>query len=153
MRTPAFKSQFSLRKRFWGDGRGSMCVSVWMCVCVYVYDKSMTQSAFWISTLHFPKIIKYHYLCVSAFHHFLLQAINNTAVYFSLPSMFRFSLDRHTDLDRIFNIHSGNGSLYTSKPLDRELSQWHNLTVIAAEISKMNFMYIIFSIILGFILY
>uniref|UniRef100_A0A2K6EV71 Cadherin 10 n=1 Tax=Propithecus coquereli TaxID=379532 RepID=A0A2K6EV71_PROCO len=46
----------------------------------------------------------------------------------------KFSLDRHTDLDRIFNIHSGNGSLYTSKPLDRELSQWHNLTVIAAEI-------------------
>ncbi|KAI6075437.1 Cadherin-10 [Aix galericulata] len=30
----------------------------------------------------------------------------------------RFSLDRHTDLDRIFNIHSGNGSIYTSKPLD-----------------------------------
>ncbi|XP_012510638.1 PREDICTED: cadherin-10-like [Propithecus coquereli] len=47
-----------------------------------------------------------------------------------------FSLDRHTDLDRIFNIHSGNGSLYTSKPLDRELSQWHNLTVIAAEITR-----------------
>jgi hypothetical protein len=63
-------------------------------------------------------------------------------MYFSLPSMFRFSLDRHTDLDRIFNIHSGNGSLYTSKPLDRELSQWHNLTVIAAEISKMNYIYI-----------
>ena len=130
------KSQFSLRKRFWGDCRGSMCVSVCMCVCVCmyvcVYDKSMTQSAFWISTLHFPKIIKYHYMCVSAFHHFLLQAINNTAMYFSLP---------------------GNGSLYTSKPLDRELSQWHNLTVIAAEISKMNFMCIIFSIILGFILY
>lgn len=56
------------------------------------------------------------------------------------PCMLRFSLDRHTDLDRIFNIHSGNGSLYTSKPLDRELSQWHNLTVIAAEISKMCFM-------------
>ncbi|KAM5124891.1 LOW QUALITY PROTEIN: cadherin-10-like [Callospermophilus lateralis] len=45
-----------------------------------------------------------------------------------------FSLDRYIDLDRIFSIHSGNGSLYTSKPLDRELSQWHNLTVIAAEI-------------------
>jgi len=49
---------------------------------------------------------------------------------------FRFSLDRHTDLDRIFNIHSGNGSIYTSKPLDREISQWHNLSVIAAEMSK-----------------
>ncbi|MEJ1275796.1 hypothetical protein NN561_006694 [Cricetulus griseus] len=52
----------------------------------------------------------------------------------SASSPIRFTLDRHTDLDRIFNIHSGNGSLYTSKPLDRELSQWHNLTVIAAEI-------------------
>ncbi|KAM9695139.1 cadherin-10 isoform 2-T2 [Trichechus inunguis] len=54
----------------------------------------------------------------------------------SSSSPIRFSLDRHTDLDRIFNIHSGNGSLYTSKPLDRELSQWHNLTVIAAEINN-----------------
>ncbi|XP_042320335.1 cadherin-10 [Sceloporus undulatus] len=49
---------------------------------------------------------------------------------------FRFSLDRHTDLDRIFNIHSGNGSIYTSKMLDREISQWHNLSVIAAEINN-----------------
>ncbi|KAH0617994.1 hypothetical protein JD844_016867, partial [Phrynosoma platyrhinos] len=48
----------------------------------------------------------------------------------------RFSLDRHTDLDRIFNIHSGNGSIYTSKMLDREISQWHNLSVIAAEINN-----------------
>ncbi|KAM5264034.1 cadherin-10 [Ctenodactylus gundi] len=54
----------------------------------------------------------------------------------SISSPIRFSLDRHTDLDRIFNIHSGNGSIYTSKPLDRELSQWHNLTVIAAEINN-----------------
>lgn len=122
-------------------------------VCVCVCDKSMTQSASWISTMYFPEIIIYHYICVFAFHHFLLQTISNAAMCFSLPSMFRFSLDRHTDLDRIFNIHSGNGSLYTSKPLDRELSQWHNLTVIAAEISKMSFMYILFSIILGFILY
>ncbi|KAM5126219.1 LOW QUALITY PROTEIN: cadherin-10-like [Callospermophilus lateralis] len=56
----------------------------------------------------------------------------------SASSPIRFSLDRHTDLDRIFNIHSGNGSLYTSKPLDCELSQWHNLTVIAAEIRKIT---------------
>ncbi|XP_058419477.1 cadherin-10 [Diceros bicornis minor] len=54
----------------------------------------------------------------------------------STSSPIRFSLDRHTDLDRIFNIHSGNGSLYTSKPLDRELAQWHNLSVIAAEINN-----------------
>ncbi|XP_016079651.1 PREDICTED: cadherin-10 isoform X1 [Miniopterus natalensis] len=54
----------------------------------------------------------------------------------STSSPIRFSLDRHTDLDRIFNIHSGNGSLYISKPLDRELSQWHNLTIIAAEMNN-----------------
>nr|XP_047904367.1 cadherin-10 isoform X2 [Anser cygnoides] len=54
----------------------------------------------------------------------------------SASSPIRFSLDRHTDLDRIFNIHSGNGSIYTSKPLDREISQWHNLSVIAAEINN-----------------
>ncbi|XP_008917709.2 cadherin-10 [Manacus vitellinus] len=54
----------------------------------------------------------------------------------SASSPIRFSLDRHTDLDRIFNIHSGNGSIYTSKPLDREISQWHNLSVIASEINN-----------------
>lgn len=52
------------------------------------------------------------------------------------PSPIRFSLDRHTDLDRIFNIHSGNGSIYTAKPLDREISQWHNLSIIATEINN-----------------
>lgn len=51
-------------------------------------------------------------------------------------SPIRFTLDRHTDLDRIFNIHSGNGSIYTSKPLDREISQWHNLSIIATEINN-----------------
>ncbi|XP_069074900.1 cadherin-10-like isoform X1 [Pleurodeles waltl] len=51
-------------------------------------------------------------------------------------SPIRFSLDRHTDLDRIFNIHSGNGSIYTSKSLDREISQWHNLSIIATELNN-----------------
>ncbi|KAF7245170.1 Cadherin-6 [Varanus komodoensis] len=44
--------------------------------------------------------------------------------------------DRHTDMDRIFNIDSGNGSIFTSKPLDRETLLWHNITVIAAEINN-----------------
>ncbi|XP_019397529.1 PREDICTED: cadherin-10 isoform X3 [Crocodylus porosus] len=56
----------------------------------------------------------------------------------SASSPIRFSLDRHTDLDRVFNIHSGNGSIYTSKPLDREISQWHNLSVIAAEMNNLK---------------
>ncbi|NXH47208.1 CADH9 protein, partial [Dicaeum eximium] len=48
----------------------------------------------------------------------------------------KYSVDRHTDLDRIFNIHSGNGSLFLSKPLDREETPWHNITVIATEINN-----------------
>ncbi|CAI9588710.1 unnamed protein product [Staurois parvus] len=48
----------------------------------------------------------------------------------------KYSVDRHTDMDRIFNIDSGNGSIFTSKPLDRESFLWHNITVIATEISN-----------------
>ncbi|XP_039610844.1 cadherin-10a [Polypterus senegalus] len=45
----------------------------------------------------------------------------------------RYSIDRHTDLDRNFNIDSGNGSISMLKSLDREASSWHNITVIATE--------------------
>ncbi|XP_030826335.1 cadherin-9 isoform X2 [Camarhynchus parvulus] len=48
----------------------------------------------------------------------------------------KYSVDRHTDLDRIFNIYSGNGSLFLSKPLDREETPWHNITIIATEINN-----------------
>ncbi|GAB0183660.1 hypothetical protein GRJ2_000831300 [Grus japonensis] len=48
----------------------------------------------------------------------------------------RYSVDRHTDMDRVFNINSGNGSIFTSKTLDRETLLWHNITVIAAEINN-----------------
>ncbi|XP_040209505.1 cadherin-6-like [Rana temporaria] len=48
----------------------------------------------------------------------------------------KYSVDRHTDMDRIFNIDSENGSIFTSKPLDRESSLWHNITVIATEMSN-----------------
>uniref|UniRef100_F7G9H7 Cadherin-6 n=1 Tax=Ornithorhynchus anatinus TaxID=9258 RepID=F7G9H7_ORNAN len=48
----------------------------------------------------------------------------------------RYSVDRHTDMDRIFNIDSVNGTVFTSKPLDRETLQWHNITVIATEIGN-----------------
>ncbi|XP_030065029.1 cadherin-6 [Microcaecilia unicolor] len=54
----------------------------------------------------------------------------------ALKSPVRYSLDRHTDMDRIFNIDSGNGSIFTSKPLDRETLYWHNITVIATEIEN-----------------
>ncbi|XP_025938131.1 cadherin-6 isoform X4 [Apteryx rowi] len=48
----------------------------------------------------------------------------------------KYSVDRHTDMDRVFNINSGNGSIFTSKALDRETLLWHNITVIAAEINN-----------------
>ncbi|KAK2117680.1 Cadherin-6 [Saguinus oedipus] len=49
-----------------------------------------------------------------------------------------YSVDRHTDMDRIFNIDSGNGSIFTSKLLDRETLLWHNITVIATEIIQQR---------------
>ncbi|XP_006006530.1 cadherin-6 [Latimeria chalumnae] len=48
----------------------------------------------------------------------------------------RYSVDRHTDLDRFFIIHSGNGSIFIAKPLDREVLPWHNITIVATEISN-----------------
>ncbi|XP_044282337.1 cadherin-6 isoform X3 [Varanus komodoensis] len=54
----------------------------------------------------------------------------------SAKNPIKYSVDRHTDMDRIFNIDSGNGSIFTSKPLDRETLLWHNITVIAAEINN-----------------
>ncbi|XP_038626373.1 cadherin-6 isoform X2 [Tachyglossus aculeatus] len=48
----------------------------------------------------------------------------------------RYSVDRHTDMDRIFNIDSVNGTIFTSKLLDRETLQWHNITVVATEIGN-----------------
>ncbi|CAO2592302.1 Cdh6 [Lemmus lemmus] len=48
----------------------------------------------------------------------------------------KYSVDRHTDMDRIFNVDSGNGSIFTSKLLDRETLLWHNITVIATEINN-----------------
>ncbi|KAG7254510.1 hypothetical protein CRUP_017515, partial [Coryphaenoides rupestris] len=45
-----------------------------------------------------------------------------------------YSIDRHTDLERLFNIDSANGSITTLKALDREMSRWHNISVVATEI-------------------
>uniref|UniRef100_A0A4W3JQI2 Cadherin-10 n=1 Tax=Callorhinchus milii TaxID=7868 RepID=A0A4W3JQI2_CALMI len=45
----------------------------------------------------------------------------------------RYSIDRHTDLDRYFNINSTTGSIVLLKTLDREEMPWHNITIIATE--------------------
>ncbi|MBN3305016.1 CADH6 protein, partial [Amia calva] len=47
----------------------------------------------------------------------------------------RYSIDRHTDLDRLFNVDSGNGSISTLQPLDREMAKWQNISIVATEIT------------------
>ncbi|XP_049624335.1 cadherin-9 [Suncus etruscus] len=54
----------------------------------------------------------------------------------AMNSLVKYSVDRHTDMDRIFSIHAENGSIFTLKPLDRESSPWHNITVTATEINN-----------------
>ncbi|KAM4721059.1 cadherin-8 [Rhinophrynus dorsalis] len=59
-------------------------------------------------------------------------------------SPIRFSIDRHTDLDRQFNINADDGKITLATALDRETNVWHNITVVATEtrnhsqISKAN---------------
>ncbi|KAM5138823.1 cadherin-8 [Mantella aurantiaca] len=48
-------------------------------------------------------------------------------------SSIRFSIDRHTDLDRQFNINADDGKITLATALDRETSMWHNITVVATE--------------------
>ncbi|KAI9533003.1 hypothetical protein NQZ68_027475 [Dissostichus eleginoides] len=48
-------------------------------------------------------------------------------------SMVKYSIDRHTDMDRLFNVHPGNGSVFLLRTLDREESAWHNISVTATE--------------------
>uniref|UniRef100_A0A665X1W9 Cadherin-10 n=1 Tax=Echeneis naucrates TaxID=173247 RepID=A0A665X1W9_ECHNA len=48
----------------------------------------------------------------------------------------KYSIDRHTDLERLFNIDSMNGTITTLKALDREMSKWHNISVVATEINN-----------------
>ncbi|XP_077480681.1 cadherin-10-like isoform X2 [Stigmatopora argus] len=50
--------------------------------------------------------------------------------------MVRYAIDRHTDLERLFNIDSSNGTITTRKALDREMSKWHNISVMAAEMNN-----------------
>ncbi|XP_066519879.1 cadherin-10 [Hoplias malabaricus] len=47
----------------------------------------------------------------------------------------KYTIDRHTDLERLFNINANNGTISTRQALDRETSKWHNISVLATEIS------------------
>ncbi|XP_055504806.1 cadherin-8 [Leucoraja erinacea] len=48
-------------------------------------------------------------------------------------SSVRYSIDRHTDLERLFNINADEGKITLAKPLDRESDVWHNISIIAME--------------------
>ncbi|XP_034536625.1 cadherin-8 isoform X2 [Notolabrus celidotus] len=52
----------------------------------------------------------------------------------SSASMVRYFIDRHTDLERQFNINVDDGKITLAKPLDRETDMWHNITVTATEV-------------------
>ncbi|CAL8383377.1 unnamed protein product [Arctogadus glacialis] len=46
----------------------------------------------------------------------------------------RYFIDRHTDLERQFNINVDDGKITLAKALDRETDMWHNITVTATEV-------------------
>ncbi|XP_072370711.1 cadherin-22-like [Scyliorhinus torazame] len=60
-------------------------------------------------------------------------------------SPIRYTIDRNTDLERIFNVDANTGDITIAKRLDRETAGWHNITVIAMEaddhtqVSKASF--------------
>uniref|UniRef100_A0A3B5MLU3 Cadherin 6 n=1 Tax=Xiphophorus couchianus TaxID=32473 RepID=A0A3B5MLU3_9TELE len=51
-------------------------------------------------------------------------------------SLVRYTIDRRTDMDRVFNVHAGNGSVFILRELDREGNAWHNISIIATEFNN-----------------
>lgn len=62
------------------------------------------------------------------------QGLHNT---FNMYSC-RYSIDRSSDPGRFFYVDITSGALMTARPLDREDVSWHNITVLAVELSKEN---------------
>ncbi|NWR71824.1 CAD19 protein, partial [Centropus unirufus] len=48
----------------------------------------------------------------------------------------RYSIVQDMRLKRLFSINEHNGTIITTKPLDREIASWYNITVKATEIRK-----------------
>ncbi|XP_051562720.1 cadherin-11-like isoform X2 [Myxocyprinus asiaticus] len=46
----------------------------------------------------------------------------------------RYMIPRYTDLEEFFTINPEDGTIKTSRPLDREAQAWHNISVSATEI-------------------
>uniref|UniRef100_A0A673MTE7 Cadherin-6 n=1 Tax=Sinocyclocheilus rhinocerous TaxID=307959 RepID=A0A673MTE7_9TELE len=53
----------------------------------------------------------------------------------TINHLVKYTIDRHTDLERLFSIDSNNGTISTLQGLDRETSKWHNISVLATELS------------------
>ncbi|XP_057679932.1 cadherin-6-like [Corythoichthys intestinalis] len=56
----------------------------------------------------------------------------------SKRSPVRYSIDRRTDMDRVFDVHAINGSVFLLRELDREENAWHNISVVASEFNNMQ---------------
>uniref|UniRef100_A0A8C5CVM6 Cadherin 6 n=1 Tax=Gadus morhua TaxID=8049 RepID=A0A8C5CVM6_GADMO len=52
----------------------------------------------------------------------------------ALHNPVRYSIDRRTDMDRVFNVHAGNGSVFVLRELDREEAAWHNISIILTAV-------------------
>ncbi|XP_030634061.1 cadherin-22 [Chanos chanos] len=50
----------------------------------------------------------------------------------------RYSIDRSTDQDQIFNIDPVTGAITLGQILDRETAGWHNITVMAVEADNLS---------------
>ncbi|KAG7274255.1 hypothetical protein CRUP_013240 [Coryphaenoides rupestris] len=48
-------------------------------------------------------------------------------------SALRYSIERHSDISKAFQINPNNGTITLLQPLDREAANWHNVTVVAKE--------------------
>ncbi|XP_073731357.1 cadherin-10a [Misgurnus anguillicaudatus] len=47
-----------------------------------------------------------------------------------------YAIDQHTDPEKLYHIDPKNGSITILKSLDREVSKWHNLSILASEMNN-----------------
>lgn len=59
-------------------------------------------------------------------------------IFLFLVFLFRYSLDRSSDPDKFFYVDITSGALMTLRPLDREQLGWHNISVLAMEMSTCS---------------
>lgn len=80
------------------------------------------------------------YLCVHALPYEPLKITQRCILFIivvimSSSCVTRYSIDRSSDPDKYFYIEITSGSLMTVRSLDREEVGWHNITILAMEMS------------------